>query len=129
MQLVKCHRTYFHCINTVVRVLCNGCSFSLSCGSRRLFGAGLIVISVTAISSIIWSSTGWSILELLQCSVLCYIVCIGVSRFQILVYFLSKNWNPPLKKVTLLFPSNPPLKIEVLSSPPFWKLVWRFLYT
>ena len=24
----------------------------------------------------------------------------------------------PLKKVTLLFPSNPPLKVEVLSSPP-----------
>ena len=32
---------------------------------------------------------------------------------------------PPLKKVTPLFPSNPPLKVEVLSSPPLWKFGWR----
>ena len=29
--------------------------------------------------------------------------------------------QPPWKKVTPLFPSNPPLKVEVLSSPPFLK--------
>ena len=37
-----------------------------------------------------------------------------------LVYFLCKNSPPPppLKKVTSLFPSNPHLKIEILSRPP-----------
>ena len=30
--------------------------------------------------------------------------------------------QPPLKKVTPLFPSNPHLKTEVLSSPPFLKI-------
>ena len=53
---------YFHCINAAARVkfLCNGCSFSLSGGSRRLFDVGLIVISLTTISVI----TRSSILEL-----------------------------------------------------------------
>ena len=35
-----------------------------------------------------------------------------------------KKLHPPLKNVTPFFPSNPPLKPEVLSStppPPFWK--------
>ena len=52
---------YFHCINAAARVkfLCNGCSFSLSGGSR-LFDVGLIVISLTTISVI----TRSSILEL-----------------------------------------------------------------
>ena len=36
--------------------------------------------------------------------------------FQILVYFLSKNCNPPWKKS----PPTPLLKTEVLLSPPFW---------
>ena len=40
--------------------------------------------------------------------------------FHILVYFLCKNCNPP-KKSHPLFPSNPPLKIEILSSPPFFE--------
>ena len=31
----------------------------------------------------------------------------------------------PLKKATPLFPSNPPLKVEVLSSLPFWEFSWR----
>ena len=45
---------YFQCINTAARVrfLCNGCIFFMSCGSRRLFCVGLIVISLTAISII-----------------------------------------------------------------------------
>ena len=42
---------YFHSINTAARVkfLGNGCNFSLSGGSRRLFDVGLIVISLTTI--------------------------------------------------------------------------------
>ena len=40
--------------------------------------------------------------------------------FQILVYLLSKNCNPP-EKSHPLFPSNPPLKSEVLSSPPLFE--------
>ena len=38
-------------------------------------------------------------------------------------YFTSicKNCTPPLKKVTSLFPSNPPLKIEILSIPPLFE--------
>ena len=39
-----------------------------------------------------------------------------------LIYFLCDNCNPPLKKVTPLFPSNPHLKVEVLSSPPLLKI-------
>ena len=31
----------------------------------------------------------------------------------------SAKFQPPLKKVTPLFPSTPPLKTEVLSRPPF----------
>ena len=41
------------------------------------------------------------------------------------VYFLCEL-QPPLKKVTPLFPSNPSLKGEVQSRPPFWKFGWRF---
>ena len=38
--------------------------------------------------------------------------------FQILVYFLCKNYNPPEKgRSHPLLLSNPPLKIEILSSP------------
>ena len=33
---------------------------------------------------------------------------------------------PHSKKVFPLFPSNLPLKVEVLPSPPFWKFGWRF---
>ena len=32
--------------------------------------------------------------------------------------FNSKNCNPPMKIVTLLFPSKPPLKTKALSPPP-----------
>ena len=37
--------------------------------------------------------------------------------------------QPPFKlqKGHPLFPTNPPLKIKVQSSPPFWKLGRRFL--
>ena len=42
--------------------------------------------------------------------------------FQILVYFLCKNCRPP-EKSHPFFPSNPPLKIEILSSPLFKNLV------
>ena len=40
--------------------------------------------------------------------------------FQILVYLLCKNCNPPpLEKLpTSLFPTNPRLKILVLATPP-----------
>ena len=31
----------------------------------------------------------------------------------------------PLKKATPLFTSSPPLKVDVLSNPPFWKFGWR----
>ena len=36
-------------------------------------------------------------------------------------FFLCKNCTPPLKKVTPSFPATPntPLKVEVLSRPPF----------
>ena len=34
--------------------------------------------------------------------------------------------QPSLNFVTPLFPSNPPLKVEVLSNPLFWKFGWRF---
>ena len=45
--------------------------------------------------------------------------------FQILVYFFGENCNPPpLKKVTPLFPSKPPLKVEVLSSSPLFLKIW-----
>ena len=37
---------------------------------------------------------------------------------QILVYFIKKLQTPPEKSYHL-FPSNRPLKIEILSSPPF----------
>ena len=48
---------------------------------------------------------------------------LNISIFQILIYSLYENCNPPppLKKVTHLFPSNPPLKVEVLPSPHFLK--------
>ena len=42
-----------------------------------------------------------------------------------IVYLLCKNCTtppPPLEKVTPLFPINPPLKIIVLSKPPFLKI-------
>ena len=41
-----------------------------------------------------------------------------------LVDLLGKNCNPspPLKKVNPLFPTNPLIKIKVLSSPPFLKI-------
>ena len=38
------------------------------------------------------------------------------------LFFFCKNCNLPLKKVTSLFSSNPPLKVEVLSRPPFLKI-------
>ena len=50
--------------------------------------------------------------------------------FQIVIYFFGWNLQPPSpsspKKCRLLFPSNPPLKVKVLSSLPFWKLSWGF---
>ena len=36
--------------------------------------------------------------------------------------------HPSPEKSRPLFPSNPTLKIEVLSSPPFWKLGWRLTH-
>ena len=47
---------------------------------------------------------------------------LDISSFSL---FLYKNCNLPLKKVTPLFPSNPTVKIEVLSSPPLLKIGWK----
>ena len=38
--------------------------------------------------------------------------------FQILIYFLCENCNPPSPPPPPLEKSNPPLKVEVLPSPP-----------
>ena len=48
---------------------------------------------------------------------------LNISDFN----FLCENCNSSWKKSPPLFPSYPPLKVEVLSSPPsFWKFGWRF---
>ena len=46
--------------------------------------------------------------------------------FQILIYVLCENCNPAPEKSNPLFPSNSPLKVEVLSSPQFWKIWLAF---
>ena len=43
---------------------------------------------------------------------------LNISDFNL---FLCENCNPP-EKSHPLFPSNPPLKVEVLPSPPFLKI-------
>ena len=48
---------------------------------------------------------------------------LNISDFSL--YFLVKMAIPPEKSYPL-FSSNPPLKVEVLSSPPFWKFGRRF---
>ena len=48
---------------------------------------------------------------------------VNISDFSL---FLCKNFNCPLKSHPL-FPSNPRLKIEILSSPPFYKFGWRLI--
>ena len=52
---------------------------------------------------------------------------LNISDFR---FFLCKNWTP-LKKGQPLFPSNSSLNIEILSSPPFWKLgsIWKIWKT
>ena len=57
-----------------------------------------------------------------------FLVKISQFECQILMYFLCENWTPPLppEKSHPLFPSNPFLKVEALSSPPFWKFGRRF---
>ena len=48
------------------------------------------------------------------------LLSLNISDFN---FSFCENCNPlPLKKVTDLFPSNPPLKVEVLSSPSFFKI-------
>ena len=47
---------------------------------------------------------------------------LNISDFNL---FLCENCNAPSPPATQLFPSNPPLKVEVLSSPPYWKFGWR----
>ena len=47
---------------------------------------------------------------------------LNISDFNL---FLCENCNAPSPPATHLFPSNPPLKVEVLSSPPYWKFGWR----
>ena len=46
---------------------------------------------------------------------------LNISDFNL--FFMRKLNTPlPMKKVTLLFPSNPSITVEVLSSPPFLKI-------
>ena len=45
---------------------------------------------------------------------------INISDFNL---FLCENCNPP-RKIHPLFPSNPPLKVEVLSSLPHFLKIW-----
>ena len=47
---------------------------------------------------------------------------LNISDFRVFFY---ENCNL-LKKITTFFPNNPPLKIEVLSNPLFWKFGRRF---
>ena len=44
---------------------------------------------------------------------------LNISDFNL---FFMWKLQPPLKKVTPVFPSNPPLKVEILSSPLFFKI-------
>ena len=48
------------------------------------------------------------------------LLSLNISNFNL--FFYENCSPPPLKKVTLFFPSNPPLKVEALSSPPFLKI-------
>ena len=68
-------------------------------------------------------NTQFEFLVIIEKNIFVYVFCHYI--FQISVYFLLKL-QPPSKKVTPLFPSKLPLKIEVLSSPPFWILGRRF---
>ena len=55
---------------------------------------------------------------------------VKISKFDFLVTtdFFCVKIATPLWKKSPIFPSNPPLKVEVLSSrPSFWKFVWRFI--
>ena len=54
-----------------------------------------------------------------------FLVMTEKNIFQILIYFNVKIATSPEKSYPLS-PSNPPLKLEVLLSPPFWKFGWRF---
>ena len=47
---------------------------------------------------------------------------VKIYQFKFLVYFLCKNCTPTPWKKSPLFPSNPPLEIEVLSSTTFLKI-------
>ena len=49
---------------------------------------------------------------------------LNISDFSLLFYV--KIAPPPLQKGHPLFPTNPPIKIKVLPSPPFWKFGRRF---
>ena len=49
----------------------------------------------------------------------------NISDFNLLCDSCTPPPSPPPKKVTPLFPSNPPVKVEVLSSSPFLKFGWR----
>ena len=46
----------------------------------------------------------------------------NISDFSL---FFTLKLQPSLKKVTSLFPNNPPLKIMVLSSSPTFKIWWE----
>ena len=53
-----------------------------------------------------------------------HFLSLNISDFNL--FFMWKLQTLPQKKVTPLFPSNLPLKAQVLSSPPFWKFGWSF---
>ena len=48
-----------------------------------------------------------------------FFLSLNISDFSL--FFTKKLQPSPLKKVTPLFLTNPPLKIKALSSPRFWK--------
>ena len=55
---------------------------------------------------------------------------LNIIDFNIFILFFLEIATPT-EKCCPLFPSNPSLKVEVLSSPPplFWKFCWRFFFT
>ena len=48
---------------------------------------------------------------------------LNISDFNL---FFCENCNPSPEKKSPPLSQQPPLKVEVLSSPPFWKYGWRF---
>ena len=54
-------------------------------------------------------------------NIFAYKLFFAIKYFEFSFTFYVKIANLPPEKSHPLFPSNSPLKIEILSSPPFWK--------